>query len=394
MPSPHPFSESSFDADGSFFAGHAAKIRVAKILNKQGAKSMSRVKSFGRLAAIFGGMFLLIFSVPRNSQAQDKDDLTVTTSPSDKAAASQVKNLFRSATPARTPGAKAARSEGLLSLRASSHKDDSDSSFDKDDVRYPGDLTYLGGAVVDSAQSHNIYLLPNGKCPISQCWGDPAGFLKSVAHSDLIHLVDQYIGLSSNDRYTLGFNATLSYTPPATPLTDNDMLAVVHAVAALTGDSGYGHIFHIFLAPGQDECFDSTFSVCYSPDNPGSFFFCAYHSSVDFTDSVGHALYSVEPFQNVPGCQVRPGTPNGQLIDSTNDTLSHELIETITDPDGTAWINFSDNVLIGEEIADECAFDFFTATNAYGDPFVYRIGNKLFATQPEYSNALHGCAVH
>jgi hypothetical protein len=367
---------------------------VAKILYKQGAKPMSSFKSLGRLAAIFGGMILLTLSITCNSQAQDKDDLTVTTSPADKAAAAQVKNLFRSANPAHTSRAKAARAEGLLSLNASSHKDDSDSFFDKDDVRYPGDLTYLGGAVVDSAQSHNIYLLPNGKCPISQCWGDPAGFLKSLAHSDFIHLVDQYIGIGANNRYTLGFNATLSYTPPATPLTDNDMLAVVHAVASITGDSGYGHIFHIFLAPGQDECFDSSFTLCYSPDNPGTFFFCAYHSSVDFTDSVGHVLYSVEPFQNVPGCQVRPGTPNGQLIDSTNDTLSHELIETITDPDGTAWINFSANVLIGEEIADECAFDFFTATNAYGDPFVYRIGDKLYATQPEYSNALHGCAVH
>jgi len=90
------------------------------------------------------------------------------------------------------------------------------------------------------------------------------------------------------------------------------MLAVVHAVASATGDTGYGHIFHVFLAPGQDECFDSSFSVCYSPDNNNSFFFCAYHGSVDFSD-IGHVLYSVEPFQNVPGCQVRPGTPNGQL---------------------------------------------------------------------------------
>ncbi len=355
---------------------------------------MSIFKFCGRSAAIVGGVFLLTFSIASKVQAQDKDDLTVTMSPADKAAAAQVKNLFRSGAPAHTPGAKASRAEGLLSLQASSHKAPSASFLDKDDVRYPGDLTYLGGAVVDSAQSHNIYLLPNGNCPISQCWGDPAGFLKSLAHSDLIHLVDQYIGLGANNRYTPGFSAKLSYTPPATPLTDDDMLAVVHAVASLTGDSGYGHIFHIFLAPGQDECFDATFSVCYSPDNPNSFFFCAYHSSVDFTDSVGHVLYSVEPFQNVPGCQVRPGTPNGQLIDSTNDTLSHELIETITDPDGTAWINFSANVLIGEEIADECAFVLFTTTNAYGDPFVYRIGDKLYATQPEYSNALHGCAVH
>ena len=100
---------------------------------------MSSFKSLGRLAAISGGMILLTFSITCNSQAQDKDDLTVTTSLADKAAASQVKNLFRSATPTHTPRAKAARAEGLLSLHASSHKHDSDGSFDKDDVRYPGD---------------------------------------------------------------------------------------------------------------------------------------------------------------------------------------------------------------------------------------------------------------
>lgn len=359
---------------------------------------MSIFKFPGRASAIVGGMILLTFSSASRTQAQDKDRLSITTTPADKAAAAEVTNVFRAATPAHTPRAKASRAEGLLNLHSSSRpsssrKDDSDRFFDEDDVRYPGDLTYLGGAVVDSAQSHAIFLLPNGKCPISQCWGNPEGFLKSLAHSDLIHLVDQYIGLGANDRYTLGTAAAVSYTPPTTPLTDNDMLAVVHAVASLTGDAGYGHIFHVFLAPGQDECFDATFSVCYSPDNLNSFFFCAYHSSADFKD-IGHVLYSVEPFQNVPGCQVRPGTPNGQLIDSTNDTLSHELIETITDPDGTAWINFTDNVLVGEEIADECAFVLFTTTNAYGDPFVYRIGDKLYATQPEYSNALHGCAVH
>ncbi len=30
----------------------------------------------------------------------------------------------------------------------------------------------------------------------------------------------------------------------------------------------------------------------------------------------------------------------------------------------------------------------------FSDPFVYRIGDRLYATQPEYSNELHGCAVH
>lgn len=148
----------------------------------------------------------------------------------------------------------------------------------------------------------------------------------------------------------------------------------------------------MFLPPGQDECFDSTFAVCYSPDNFDTFYFCAFHGSVDFGD-IGHVLYSIEPYQNVPGCQARPGTPNGQLVDSTNSVLSHELFETITDPDGDAWWNSTANGIFGEEIGDECSFIVFTSTNAYFDPFVYKIDDKLYATQPEYSNTRPGCAV-
>ncbi|HEX8765008.1 MAG TPA: hypothetical protein VF740_07590 [Candidatus Acidoferrum sp.] len=128
---------------------------------------------------------------------------------------------------------------------------------------------------------------------------------------------------SASDRHTLGdkFRLSCAPTPSTAPLTDADMRAIVHSAALHSGQTGYGHIFHVFLLPGQDECFTSAATACYSPDVPASFAFCAYHGSVTFKD-LGHVLYSVEPFQNVPGCQVRTGTPNGQLIDSTNNTLS------------------------------------------------------------------------
>jgi len=66
----------------------------------------------------------------------------------------------------------------------------------------------------------------------------------------------------------------------------------------------------------------------YSPDDIPMFFFCAYHGSVDFSDSVGHALFSVEPYPAVEGCAVTT-PPNGKLADSTANVRSHELIETI-----------------------------------------------------------------
>jgi len=271
---------------------------------------------------------------------------------------------------------------------------------DNDQLRYPGDLTFNGGAVVRVAEAHPIFMLPknNSKCATPSCWGNPEGFLRDLNISEFIHITDPYVGATANNRYPVGGHKLISYTPTSKmhPLTDSDMIAIVHSVASATGQTGYAHIYHVFLPPGQDECFTATDGVCYSPDVPATFFFCGYHSSVDFSD-IGHVLYSVEPFQNVGGCSVRPGTPNGQLIDSTNNVLSHETFETITDPDGTAWFNFTSVALNGAEIGDECSFFVVlptspTAFSAFFDPTVSTIGSHRYAVQPEYANNEHACA--
>jgi hypothetical protein len=260
-------------------------------------------------------------------------------------------------------------------------------------VRYPGDLHYFGGPTVQTAQSHDIYVNPSAACPAPACWGNPEQFLRDLGRSHFIHVTDQYTGLSSNDRYTLGTNYMTAYPSPAPnpAYTDNDMLAIAHAAALASGQSGYGHIYHIYLTPGTDECFDNTFSVCYSPDNPSSWIFCAYHGSADFAD-VGHILYTVEPYQNIAHCWVEDGTPNGRLVDSTNDVLSHETIETITDPDGTGWWQYYGGGMVGEEIGDECVF--LTRIGDHSSaPFIFRMSGRLYATQPEYDNSEHGCTV-
>lgn len=121
-------------------------------------------------------------------------------------------------------------------------------------------------------------------------------------------------------------------------LFDNDIFAIPH-LGVLVFGSGYNHVYHIYLPPGQDVCITGSVPLrCYSPDNLNTFYFCAYHNSVDFND-IGHVVFTVEPYQNVNGCQVQSPSPNGLLIDSTADVLSRETFETITDPDGTAWWN-------------------------------------------------------
>ena len=256
--------------------------------------------------------------------------------------------------------------------------------------RYPGTLQNHGGHVLVNTTSHAVFVNPTTACPPNKCWGDPIGFLNDVGKSDFIHLVDQYVGVYYDGRYPNGQNYAGSVPPPAPAYTDDDMAAIAHSVAVQTGQHGYGHVFHIFLTPGTDVCSDSTFSQCYSPDNFNTFYFCAYHSSAVFSD-IGEVVYSVEPYQNVTGCSVRPGTPNGMLVDSTNDVLSHEMIESITDPDGTAWWNGTSNALYGQEVADECSFVTFVNHNGYGDPSLVVLNGKMYAIQPEYSNSARAC---
>jgi hypothetical protein len=214
----------------------------------------------------------------------------------------------------------------------------------------------------------------------ASCWGNPATFLTRLGQSNFIHVTDQYVNETASNRYTVGAAGSLSY-PTVAPLGDNDLFQIVHAGASALG-SGYGHVFHIFLPKGVDVCFTGT-SECYSPDNPSTFAFCAFHASVKFSD-VGNVLYTVEPFQNVPGCAVGKPSPNGVLVDSTASVLSHELIETITDPDGDAWWITNDLDLQFAEIGDVCQ----------NSTFVYAVSNlpsRNYEIQPEYSNQAHAC---
>jgi hypothetical protein len=245
-----------------------------------------------------------------------------------------------------------------------------------------------------------VYLLPNGNCPIATCRGNPELFLSDLSRSDFIHVTDQYTGTTATDRYSVERRAFATFAPPynfsngAVPFTDADIQAFVHAVVQKTGNSGYGHLYHVFLPPGTDECSDNTYGFCYSPDNAATFVFCSYHGFADFPD-VGHVIYSVQPHQAVPGCTLKPGTPNGTLIDSTNDSLLHETVESITDPDVDAWFNNSGNQPdYDNEIADECVFLVLVKNNFYGNPGLFRVQNRVYAFQSVHNNARHGSERH
>lgn len=258
---------------------------------------------------------------------------------------------------------------------------------------YPADLskgstnaTY--NFTLGTTTQHAVYVNYSGT--VASNWGNPEGFLKDVNLSTFIHLTDQYTGKTTNGRYPVGANASTTYSIYGNTLYEHEIAAIVHSVASKTGyGAGTGHLYHIFLAKGTDTCFDQS-TECYSPDNPGNWSFCAYHDSWSFKD-IGTVYYTVEPYQEVSGCAVQTPSPNGQLADSTNSVLSHELFESITDPvPGYAYINNTSLDLFGYEIGDECQ----PLTNSSSDFLVptFAINGKKYEIQLEYSNTYHACA--
>ncbi len=82
--------------------------------------------------------------------------------------------------------------------------------------------------------------------------------------------------------------------------------------------------------------------------------YCGYHSY--FTGTTGQIVYANMPWSySVSGCDVNPafstGYANGSAIDPEVGVFSHELIETMTDPNINAWYDGS-----GNEIGDKCAY--------------------------------------
>ena len=251
-------------------------------------------------------------------------------------------------------------------------------------VGYPADVrcAIYGGTctTMPASSAINVYISVDGgkTCTTEVCWGHPEEFLKALAGTKFVGLITQYTkGAASGYKY--GGHVSVKFPLyPHTVLYENDLFTILAAAAKSAGKIGTSFEYHLFIPPGVDTCFDLTTS-CYSPDNPSTWAFCAYHSSAYVPAYKNFLVFSVEGYMNAkfPGCR------NSAKVTSENmqaSVLSHESFESWSDPVfNPAPLGYQGPF---GEIGDICAYQFFTDVKG---------GGRTWNVQQEYSNAVHGC---
>jgi hypothetical protein len=212
-------------------------------------------------------------------------------------------------------------------------------------------------------------------------------FLSDVGGSSLYGVATQYSQVSGGVTQNIVNSSTFggSYVDtsiyPGPALTDVQIQAeVTKAMAAKGWTAGIGHEFFVFTAKNEVSCAGVECSNAV---------FCAYHSS--FTSGSQEVLYADQPYTGTTpvGCTT-PSSPNNDLdADSTINVVSHELMETVTDPsvgDGRyAWQDSG-----GQEIGDKCNF-VFGPTDAAGADLT--ANGHPYIVQSEWSNRVSGCSM-
>lgn len=236
------------------------------------------------------------------------------------------------------------------------------------------DLTFNGGPVQTGSNEYDILV----NCNDESCWGGMIGSFQSSLFSSsmMTDILPQY---NAGGTYSFSGDYPSTYDTSNT-LQDQDIYNILYSVITANSlPTGYGSEFHVFLGSGVQQCSQAA-GGCYAQQ------YCAYHGSNDWSD-IGHVLYSVEPYQDINGCQISSGSasPNGSLVDSTASTLSHETFETITDPDvaanNIAWYNQT-----GGEIGDLCAPASGVPTGSVN------LSGSTYEIQMEYNNSVSDCS--
>jgi len=233
-------------------------------------------------------------------------------------------------------------------------------------------MTYHGGTVLPDTTIYSIWWGKPGDFPPDAVDGLTT-FLKGIDGSNYLGLANQYLfGSQAHTRFGGNF-----FDPSAPPTTDPFPLdisaaqqtAEVCKIAAANGLKSPTHIFMLYASnfPGQSEGY------------------CAFHEWDTCSDGTRIHYGYMPNTQDYEVCKVdgldpflSPNDYSVATRDLANMT-AHELLETITDPNGDAWY---DDVAF-DEVGDACDWAFLTWVP------LDETGWKL---QTIWSNQIRGCA--
>ncbi|HLX78142.1 MAG TPA: InlB B-repeat-containing protein [Acidimicrobiales bacterium] len=180
---------------------------------------------------------------------------------------------------------------------------------------------------------------------------------------------------------------------------------LVHVLTTDSLPSDLNHIYLVFLPKAVESCFGTLNNTnggqCSISAQGGAF--CGYHSSASFgTGSAAPPIYADLPYAIwdspvsqftcssdagalLGGSSVGNQSPNGNLdADTVISVMSHEMNESITDPEGSAWFDGG-----GNEIGDDCAYiygDSSTFGGTSGSEYNQTINGDHYFIQGEFSD--------
>jgi hypothetical protein len=259
-------------------------------------------------------------------------------------------------------------------------------------------LQYNGGPVMHSDANYAIYWEPSGHTTTSTFKNIVNGYFGNVAAAsgatnNNYSVATQYYDTTGNIVYSatsggsivdtdaypsLGCVGNASIGGPC--INDSQLQTeLAKVIAAHNLPKGLGTEYFVYFPPGVTTCTSVASVEC------SGTIYCAYHSS--FGSGTSTVLYANMPYDGVSGCESGE-SPNGDVgADSETNVTSHENIETITDPLGTAWFDSS-----GNEIGDKCNFTFGSPLGgAAGAEYNEQIATGNYYLQEEWSNAAGGC---
>jgi serine protease len=234
-------------------------------------------------------------------------------------------------------------------------------------------LVYGGGPI---QKVPKIYLIFWGWSSATDTTSDPSGlasylvnYVTAYGGSNLANVATQYTGTGQgNITNPAGEYKGVWYdssSKPASTYTETQLQGEVNKAVTHFGYSADANYF--VITPHN-----------YTTSGFGSQW-CSFHNSM--SSSNGPVAYTDFPYVPDAGSGCGQGNVNSPgTLDGVSIVGGHEITETITDPGaGNGWLDSS-----GAEIGDKCAW-----TN---DQDVTMYGGASFANQPEWSNAISGCA--